>query len=1034
MSTPLDFQSLIMTLQDFWARRGCLIWQPYYSQVGAGTMNPGTYLRVLGPEPWNVAYVEPSIRPDDGRYGENPNRMQMHYQMQVILKPDPGNPQEIYLESLQALGIDPRQHDFRFVEDNWESPALGSWGLGWEVWLDGQEITQFTYFQQAGGYALDPVSVEMTYGLERIAITLQRVSSFRDIQWSPTLTDGDVNLQGEQEHSTYYFDIANVERLRQMYDLYEAEAKACLEKGLVLPAHDYVLKCSHTFNVLDARGAVGVTERQALFGRMRDLSRRVADIYLAQRQRLEYPWLTEPPAASNQLAPGMWNGSDLHSESTSGDTQSYSSRNSVAPFLLEIGTEELPAGDLEAALEQLKHRVPVLLAELRLAHGPLQVWGTPRRLVVWVQNLAGVQTDLEQVIKGPPANRAYDILGQPTVAAEGFARSKGVALTDLEVREIDGGKYVVAVVHQAGRNAVAALAEALPGLIGGLKFDKPMRWNSTNVVFSRPIRWLLALFGQQVVPFEYAGLKSGNITRGLRTQQPSEFAIKTIEEYFSALIAQGIIFDPAERRKRILEQVNELATGVGGQIQEDAALLVEVANLVEAPTALLGSFDPSHLKLPREVLISVMKKHQRYFPVHSRSEDGDLLPYFISVRNGDKVGLDLVIEGNEHVIRARFADANFFVRDDLKRSLEAFLPRLGTLMFQTQLGSMLDKVRRIAALVKDLAPLVGLDRLETQAAQRAAELCKADLATKMVVEMTSLQGLMGSYYALQSGEPIAVAQAVFEHYLPRYTGDQAPRTRVGLVVGLADRLDTLAGLFAVGLAPSGNKDPFAQRRAALGLVQNLITWDLNFDLRVALQAAAVYLEAPPNDRQAKVPLDPTASHSFVVSAESQTAVLEFIIERLRNTLLEQGARYDQVDAVLAAQGHNPAGAARAVQELATWTSRSDWRSILPTYARCVRITRDQKKRFPVVEAALVVTEEEALFSALQTAEKTPRLVGSVNDFLNAFLPMIPAVNRFFDVVLVMADDITVRQNRLGLLQRVAALAEGVADFSRLEGF
>src|SRR5512135_538481 len=238
----LDFQSIIMTLQDFWAKHGCLIWQPYYSQVGAGTLNPATALRVLGPEPWNVAYVEPSIRPDDARYGENPNRMQMHYQFQVILKPDPGNPQEIYLQSLEALGIDPRKHDFRFVEDNWESPALGAWGLGWEVWLDGQEITQFTYFQQAGGFQLDPVSVEITYGLERIAIALQRVGSFRDIQWSPALTDRDVNLQAEQEHSKYYFEIADVERLRQMYELYEAEANAALAHGLVLPAYDYVLR------------------------------------------------------------------------------------------------------------------------------------------------------------------------------------------------------------------------------------------------------------------------------------------------------------------------------------------------------------------------------------------------------------------------------------------------------------------------------------------------------------------------------------------------------------------------------------------------------------------------------------------------------------------------------------------------------------------------------------------------------------------------------------------------------------------------
>ena len=303
MTKPMDFQSIIMTLQQFWANQGCLIWQPYYTQVGAGTMNPATYLRVLGPEPWKVGYVEPSVRPDDGRYGENPNRLQQHYQFQVILKPDPGNPQELYLKSLEALGIDPRQHDIRFVEDNWESPALGAWGLGWEVWLDGQEITQFTYFQQAGGMVLEPVSVEITYGLERIAMPLQRVRNFKDIQWSEGRTYGDVNLQGEQEHSRYYFETADVDRARQMYNLFEAEAELALEKNMVLPAHDYILKCSHTFNILDTRGAVGVTERQALFGRMRDLSRRVAEAYAAQRQELGHPWLAgvEKPAASSVL-------------------------------------------------------------------------------------------------------------------------------------------------------------------------------------------------------------------------------------------------------------------------------------------------------------------------------------------------------------------------------------------------------------------------------------------------------------------------------------------------------------------------------------------------------------------------------------------------------------------------------------------------------------------------------------------------------------------------------------------------------------
>jgi glycyl-tRNA synthetase len=962
-----------------------------------------------------VAYVEPSIRPDDGRYGENPNRMQMHYQFQVILKPDPGDPQGLYLQSLEALGIDPRQHDIRFVEDNWESPALGAWGLGWEVWLDGQEITQFTYFQQAGGIALDPVAVEITYGLERIAIALQRVSSFRDIQWSPSLTDGDINLQGEQEHSQYYFEVADVERLRQMYDLFEAEAHACLERALVLPAYDYILKCSHTFNVLDTRGAIGVTERQAFFGRMRDLSRRVAEAYLEQRHRLEFPFMNEEGDKGKGIR-----GKTIGTSVLPPNPYPLSPN----PFLLEVGTEEVPAGDLDSALEQLRGRLPAWLDELRLTHGPVKVMGTPRRLVVYVEDLSPAQPDLEQAIKGPPAERAYGPDGAPTPAAAGFARSKGVAVTDLQVREVDGGRYVVAVVRQAGRPAGEVLSEALPGLVASIRFDKPMRWNRSNVAFSRPIRWLLALYGEQALPFEYAGLAAGNTTRGLRFTQPAELAVKDPAAYFTALAGQCLLLDVAERQSRIQAQVRALALSVKGSLSADPALLAEVANLVEAPAALRGGFDPDHLELPREVLISVMKKHQRYFPVEATASSGEsasLLPYFIAVANKPPAGQDpsqaypLVVEGNEHVIRARFADAAFFVREDVKKPLEAYLPRLATLTFQVKLGSMLDKTDRITALVGDLIAMLRLDAPQAAVAQRAARLCKADLATQMVVEMTSLQGFMGRYYALISGEPPAVAQAIYEHYLPRFAGDAVPKERPGLAVGLADRLDTLAGLFAAGLAPTGNKDPFAQRRAALGLVQALIAWGLDFDLRPALQAAAAHLPLP-------------------ASAESLAAVQDFIKERLRNVLLEQGQRYDVVEAVLSAQGSNPAQAARAVGELMQWVARPDWNTILPAYARCVRITRSLPQVYALDPLVFSLPAELDLLAALQAAEQAPRRPGSVDDFLQAFLPMIPAVDRFFNEVLVMAEETHLRENRLGLLQRIAALATGAADLSRLEGF
>ena len=1008
MSQPLDFQSIILRLLNFWSDHGCLIWQPYHTEVGAGTNNPATFLRVLGPEPWNVAYIEPSIRPDDGRYGENPNRFYQHYQLQVILKPDPGNPQELYLRSLEALGIDGRQHDIRFVEDNWESPALGAWGLGWEVWLDGQEITQFTYFQQAGGLVLDPVSVELTYGLERIAMALQHVRDFRDLRWDQRFTYGDVNLQSEQEFSKYAFEIANVERLREAYAVYAAEAQAALEAGLVLPALDNVLKCSHTFNLLDTRGAVGVTERQALFGQMRDLSRRVAVQYLEQRQQLEFPWLDKNFSTQPKHA----------SPAQTGAAQKAPSEQMEAPFLFEVGTEELPAGELQNVLAQLDESLPALLADLRLAYRDLQIFGTPRRLVVSIEALAAQQDDLEQVVKGPPAERAYDGDGTPTKAAEGFARSRGVSVHDLVVQEIDGGQYVTALVRQAGRPAPQVLAEALPQLIASLRFEKSMRWNHTNVAFSRPIRWLLALLGSEVIPFEYAGLVSGSQTHGLRFHTPETFSVENRVAYLAALRAQGILLDPEERRTAIAAQVRTLAQAVGGQVPDDPALLAEVTNLVEAPTALRGEFETEFLELPREVLISVMRKHQRYFPVVQPAESGEqapLLPYFITIRNGDDAYLEIVTQGNADVIRARFADASYFVRADKKQPLEAYVPRLSLLTFQKDLGSMLDKTERLKALVEDLAPMLKLDEPDLNSARRAAHLCKADLMTSMVVEMTSLQGIMGRYYALDSGEQPAVADAIYEHYLPRYAGDALPEDMPGLLVGLADRLDTLAGLFAVGLAPSGAKDPFAQRRAALGLVQLLVGRDLDFDLRRAVRLAAGHLPVR-------------------ADADEQQACLTFIVERLRNLLLDQSYSFDVIDAVLVEQGHNPASATRAIGELSRWTAGPEWSDILPAYSRCVRITRDLNERSMVVPEAFVEPEEKDLCQAIRQAKVAERRAGSVDDLIQAFKPMIAPINAFFDAVLVMAEDPVLRTNRLGMLQMIAELAGGVADFSRLEGF
>ncbi|MBN2388006.1 MAG: glycine--tRNA ligase subunit beta [Anaerolineales bacterium] len=986
------FQSIILKLEQFWAEKGCLIWQPYYTQVGAGTMNPATFLRSLGPEPWKVAYVEPSVRPDDGRYGENPNRFHLFYQYQVILKPDPGNPQELYLDSLKAVGIDPRQHDIRFVEDNWEQPAISAWGLGWEVWLDGQEITQFTYFQQVGGLTLDPVAVELTYGLERILIALNNAPAIWDEEWAPGVTYGEVRRHEEYEHSKYYFETADVERTRQLYEIFLAEAEACLDQGLVVPAHDYVLKSSHTFNVLDCRGAIGVTERQACFRQMRGLARRVAEAYLAQRKELEYPLLKE--AAGQQ--------------GSASAKREVPIVQAVAPLLLEIGVEEMPAADVDVAIAQLRESVPALLDELRLAHGLVTVYGTPRRLAVTVSDLAPTQPDREELVKGPPAERAYDADGKPTQAAEGFARGKGVDISALEVRQVDGGEYVTARVREQGRPTPEILAEALPRVVAGIKFERSMRWLPGDpVAFSRPIRWLVALLGEAVIPFAYAGLTAGRTTRGLRPYDSPAIEIPAADRYAGLLQAAGIVLDVAERQALIADQVGAAAASLGGEALIEDALLAEVANLVEKPTPVVGGFNPNFLALPREVLISVMKKHQRYFPVEKK---GKLLPNFIAVRNGDDQNLAIVRDGNAHVLGARFADADFFVREDVKHKLEDFRPQLSTLIFQTRLGSMLDKAARIEKLAPDLIATLGLEADEASFARRAAHLAKADLTTQMVTEMTSLQGVIGGEYARRSGEAPAVAEALAEQYKP------VPRTKPGLVIALADRLDSLVGLFAAGLAPSGAKDPFALRRAAIGVVQPLIEHDLDFDLRAALARAA-----------ALQPID--------AGPETQASVLEFIAGRL-SVLLKETYRYDVVDAVLAAQSEDPAGARRAVAQLQTWVERKDWNAILPGYARCVRILRAAQLEghgpWAADEDKLVDEAEKALLAAIRkTIHRQP---STVDELLETVVKLIPAIDRFFDEVLVMAEEEALRLNRLALVGQIAALSGRIADLSKLEGF
>uniref|UniRef100_N1R5H1 glycine--tRNA ligase n=1 Tax=Aegilops tauschii TaxID=37682 RepID=N1R5H1_AEGTA len=679
-------------------------------QVGAGTMNPLTFLRVLGPEPWNVAYVEPSVRPDDSRYGDNPNRLQRHTQFQV----------------------------------------LGAWGLGWEVWMDGMEITQFTYFQQSGSLPLLPVSVEITYGLERILMSLQSITtvlSSQDLIFLMSLC--------RKEMSAYYLEHANVDHIQKHFDDFEEEARSLLSLGLPIPAYDQVLKASHAFNILDSRGFVGVTERARYFGRMRSLARQCSQLWLKTREEIGYPLGTYQEA--NLVYPHV--SEKLSRKEVLGQAQT---------FVLEIGTEELPPHDVVEATEQLEKSLVQILGKRRLSHGK-----------VVVENLSLKQMEEEVELRGPPVTKAFDQEGKPTKAAEGFCRKNNVPLDSL-YRKIDGKtEYIYARVKESARYADEVLSEDLPTIISGISFPKSMRWNS-NIVFSRPVRWIMALHGDLVVPFSFAGISSGSQSCGLRNSSLANFKVETAESYLHTVEKAGIVIDMQERRAKILDDSSTLARGVDGDFIAPDSLLQEVVNLVEAPVPILGRYDDSFLELPKDVLTTVMQKHQRYFPVTSKST-GDLLPYFITVANGS-ISEEVVRKGNEAVLRARYEDAKFFYKMDTQKNLSEIRGQLKSILFHEKLGTMLDKMARVENVVAELTLVLGINEGMIPVIKDAAALAMSDLSTSIVTEFTSLAGIMARHYALRDGLPEEIAEALFEITLPRFSGDVFPKTDAGVDV------------------------------------------------------------------------------------------------------------------------------------------------------------------------------------------------------------------------------------------------------------
>lgn len=685
----------------------------------------------------------------------------------------------------------------------------------------------------------------------------------------------------------------------------------------------------------------------------------------------------------------------------------------------EIGTEEIPAFDLHRSTAQLARLVPDTLDAVRIPHGEVAVHTTPRRLVAIVEDVAESTEALEETFRGPSAKIAFDAEGNPTKAAVGFARGKGVDVGALEVRDEKGVEYVFATRRVEARDAAELLPEVLEGVIAGIAWPKSCRWGSTSEYFSRPVRWIVAMLDERVVPVRFAGLEAGNLTRGHRFLSPGPHEVPTASALLDVLEGAHVVTSEQARERAIREGVARIEEECGARAELPEKTLLEVVNLCEQPTVLVGAFDEEFLQVPEEIIVDAMLMHQRYFPLYD--EDGKLTNRFIVVSNGDPACAATIADGNERVVRARLSDAKFFYEEDLKRPLEAYVERLDEVVFQESLGTMRAKAERITALARHLAADAGLSAADAAVAERAAHLAKADLVTSAVVEFTSVQGVMGSYYAAACGEGDKVACAIADHYRPRFAGDALPASAAGRIVAMADKLDTICGLIAAGQGPTGSSDPFALRRSALGILSMLL--DEGLPLRVGLVRA---IDAA---------LASYAAQGVAFDAQTvREEVADFFIARAKVLLRDEGRAPDTIDAVLAAGVREPVEFASRVRALdaAREGDPDAFADLATAFARANNL-RDASLGAEVDEG-LLSEVEHALSCAVVQAESRVARALATDDYPSALAELADLrkpIDMFFERVMVMDEDRALRENRLRLLNRFVAVFEGVADFGKM---
>jgi len=682
-------------------------------------------------------------------------------------------------------------------------------------------------------------------------------------------------------------------------------------------------------------------------------------------------------------------------------------------LLLEIGTEEIPAAFLPKALKDMERIITGEFSVLRIAHGRVRTMGTPRRLVLSVEDVSERQDD--QVIEkmGPSTAAAFDEAGKPTKAAIGFARGQGVDVSELEIVETPKGKQICSRKTIVGQDTPGILKDFLPRFILSIPFRKSMRWMDLNLRFARPIHWIVALFGGEVIPFSLENITSSDTSRGHRFMAPDPFSVAGFEDYLAKTEERFIIVDPEKRKQIIQDEARAAAEAVSGAVLENEELLEEVTFLVEYPSVVCGSFDREFLALPKEVLTTAMMKHQKYFPVVDGQ--GELLPHFITVNNTVARDPSVVARGNEKVIRARLADARFFFEEDRKTPLENRLEDLKDVVFHSSLGTSYEKVMRFRTLAADIVRAVrpGI----APSVDRVALLCKADLETQMVYEFTELQGVMGREYALLQGEDPVIAQAIYEHYLPVAAGGQLPETDEGAIVSIADKMDTIAGFFGINLIPTGTADPFALRRQALGIINIILNKSYSLSLDNLIERSIAILgDKVQRDRE-----------------ETQINVLDFFRGRFENQLVSQGHPYDVVNAVLALGMSDIVQSFRKIEAMEGFKTHPDFEPLAIAFKRVVNILKDFKGGS--VDTSLFDSRAEAelydSFAGIRERANGCIDEGRYSDSLSEMAALRKPVDAFFEEVMVMAEDEKIRFNRLSLLKEISDLFHRIADFSRI---